>query len=1038
MKKIVLIITTIFWIVPLIVFADCIQPISGGGSSEPPAPSYGPGCGEENANTCLSTGNGFGVRFQLYEVKSKDEIYLKGYFDVLKGTLPSNTRISAPGHNTLYNKLHCTKVTSLQAARDKRESYLIPIKDVTGDGYITDEDMRGTVKKYLNGDYGKVWIDDNICCGDNSAYKKGELATWAFDYEGNTPKSGFLYTYFFTPILEGEYETAANLFGMTEDALMEMLNHPDDYYITAEVLYTHYDSIPKTPYYFMPVSESGFTHGARDVHTAIITTPNDPDAYLLIPNMIKKVNAANTLYYNWYGYSDGKQNYKATCEYAYGFEAWNIREICDECGKSCENDCKDTYPDSAERLACAKSWCAINDPDNTECVSSCRTPVPDDAGCLPGETDGKQCSDYKASRDSNSEKELDCEETDESIINNKTHLAAKVCYDDNSDFSDGNTEDLGTDDFDYGTKFYKIVCETTLDFKDLPGKQYIYLDQEQPMFIHFSYKVNYKKECTLYYKIASQLKTDKTGLWTLDYSKSRIKYDIDALDNAYEETETKMNDSETTAEEKLIYQAVLTNITTTKNKLESIYKNAITRLENLSRSEAPEIVKENDLELVLFDYSTYTEYRPTGPEFVLVPYICEPIDKEELGTRLICLFNNYEEVQYITYKEDSYECRGEGGQYVYDSVHNKGTYTETVYYTLPDSYIGAHSDNIGPYHTISDCEDAVSSSNGFCKIVEYTYVLPPFDGVNPTGYASEVAKVGDKLTLKFEAGECNEFGFTYKCDYEFEDKYCEACKGIDKTSEEYKKCLYEKCGCEAYCGSDAACRFLYCPKPCEGCDWGKELEDDECQKCDDSCKSLKNGDVKKYTDCIYDECCYKPCNGNIACEERCCISKCNYLYSGNASERQKCIEEECPSPPPGGTNYIFRTVSLHNPFPDRGTETGVIGKNWYNKEKIITDADEAGRYHDSTSGFNNRYEYSIKINSKQLKQVKKMVKEEKQRIDGVEYNGTTSYKFFKKSDAYTSGKSPYAYCSKFLYEDLANIGVNVQTTEASLYCVSIN
>ncbi len=1038
MKKILLVITLLVF--PMVILAqDCPRPISGGGSSYVTPSDPGRGCTAWDGNTCNSDRK-IGIRFQFYKINSKTDIQLKGYFDVWDSLPMANARISKPGQNTLKNKINCTKVASLTAARTKREGHLLPA-DLNNDGYISDSEMQTVVQNYVDDAYGNTYFDSTL----KTAFNNGTMATWAFYYEGETPISGYLYTYFFKPILDGYYDEAAALFGMSRRDLDEMSKDPDKYYITAEVMYGHTDAHVGTPYYLMPVSESGYTHGAEDKYVAIITTPQDVNTVGLIPNYINKVSATGIHRYMNYGhgYANDSYAYLATCNNAYGFEAWNIRDVCPPCTTTptCEVDCGDYDSDSAERLACATSWCAINDSGNSSCVSSCTNPIPDDSGCLPGETDGKQCSDYKAGRDNNSSKTLDCEETSQSIINNKTHLSSRVCYDDDTDFDDGTTTDLGTTDFDYGTKFYKIVCDTTFDFKDLPGKQYIYLSKEQPMSIHFSYKVNYKKECTLKYKTSSDKKAS-IGLWTTNYSNSRLKYDIDALDNAYEETENKMNDPETTAEEKLVYQAVLTNITATKNKLSGIATSASSRLETLSRTETPENILRNDIELVLFDYSTYTEYHPTGPEFELIPVVCEPIDSETLGTRFICLMNKVEEVQYVTIGSTTYECKGEGGQYVYDAAHNKGTYTETLYYTLPDSYIGAHSDNIGPYHTISDCEDAVSEANGFCKVVEYAYVLPPFDGISPTGYASEVAKVGDKLTLKFEAGECNEFSFTYKCDYDFDDTYCEACQGMDKTSEAYKKCLYENCGCEAYCGSDVVCRFLYCPEPCEGCGWGQVLRDDDCQECEKKCSSLQMN-AKKYTDCIYDECCYKPCNGNIACEEQCCVSKCKHLYSGNSAAYETCLKEQCPDPPPDkpddpGKDYLFRSISLYDPFPDRGTKTGLIGNNWYNKERYITDAGEAGQYHDNTSGFGKTdYEYSITINSKQLKQVKKMVEDEKQKIDGVEYNGTTSYKFFKKSNAYTSGKSPYAYCSKFLYEDLANIGVRVKSTE-DLYCQKVD
>jgi hypothetical protein len=220
------------------------------------------------------------------------------------------------------------------------------------------------------------------------------------------------------------------------------------------------------------------------------------------------------------------------------------------------------------------------------------------------------------------------------------------------------------------------------------------------------------------------------------------------------------------------------------------------------------------------------------------------------------------------------------------------------------------------------------------------------------------------------------------------------------------------------------------------------LEDDTCEECENACDDLKAAPVKDYISCVYDECCFNKCNADEACLLKCCQSKCKRLYSGDAVKYNKCIKEECPDPPDDhpcvgdcSDDYIFRSVSLYNPFPDRGTDVGIIGKNWYNKERVITEANDARSvYFDNTSGFDERYEYGIKINSKQLKKVKEMVKKEKQTINDVSYWGSTSYKFFNKSTSFTSPVSRYAYCSKFLYEDLTNIGIDVTTSEAQLYC----
>ncbi|MBR4262399.1 MAG: hypothetical protein IKQ35_03435 [Bacilli bacterium] len=1009
MKKKILFLLLLVLFVPTYVNAQCSSSlISGGGSSHPFGSSTGSGCDNWDGNTCINYPPlRIGMRFQVYKVTSKSNIVLLGKGADVWGVTPNDGMFTKPSNNNLNLKINdCSWPGTLGAARAKRAKL-----SVSG-------------KEYRTGKYGNVYYDSSLA----TARDKYKVATWAFDYyhDRAEPKSGWLKTNFFDPLLKGDYATVKSIFKMSDKELQGLLEKPKNYYVTAEVMYQYIDAHNGTYFHGTP-SETGYTHGSGYSNNILITTPNDPDVDGLVPKYIKKVWPSSVPFENW-GYHP--VSIKTVCNYAYGWEAWNIKEVCKDCAKSCKEDCKNTKADTAGRVACAVAWCNGNKTGSeiTSCINECREGTPKNIGCVS--SDGKKCDAFRASRVSTSEKTKACKDFNKEKNGGEITLEANVCYDDNKSFNDKKDESYVVTGYNYQTtKYYKITCNNKMNFKNLPNNQYIYLDSEKPMYIQFSYRLDYTKTCTLYYRS----KPGSSDGWTENYNNSLIKYDIDSLAVAKKAAEKKIDSlTKEKAEKKEIdiQKKVIENIAEISTQLNNTKNTATQRLKTITDDKAPDNLKANKITLRKFDYKSnaeITDLRKTTVQ--LIPIVCKTDSKVVTEERLICLTNAGTNVTNVKIDGNTYLCNGEGGTAV-KNTNTRYTYKESVIYTTPDSYVGAHTDDVGPFTEKEECQDAISTPNGFCQVVKYSYALAPFDGNDRNSYIRTVNAANKKIVLEFEGGSCDEFKLTYNCDYDFEENYCEACAYItNHNSEAYKKCLSDKCSCDSFCGANQVCRSMYCPQLCEGCNWKTLKETDSCDDCDDMCGSLKTK-PEKYLDCFYDECCNKKCNGNLGCLSGCCVSKCNEKYAGNTTAIEKCIITDCPR---DNSGYLYRSISQANPFPDRGTTVGSIGLNWYNKEQIITDADNInGRYYDKTSGMNDEYEYSFDIDSNDLKAIRRAIRSSNENIAGQSYKGSTAYKFFKQSTKAKGTKSRSAYCSQFLNDQLKSMNIDYKSTD--VYC----
>ncbi len=633
------------------------------------------------------------------------------------------------------------------------------------------------------------------------------------------------------------------------------------------------------------------------------------------------------------------------------------------------------------------------------------------------------------------------------------------------------------------TKYYRVVCTENAKLKELPTEQKILLSTTSNSNITFSYLLTYTNTCRLEYKSADEtnwlkgeenysksllkkhhdsigsiklngktvVSTKKTTLGA-----NEVKFSASQMKNfecAGKKTDPicvsidawkKYKNHEETEKDKAFQEAAVGYYLDIKYDLENTHSSAKNRIKTLINGlttggvDLNKIIHKNELSITVLDYNKDVCDESTR-KVELLPIICMPDSSTKSTSTYVCLINGKnlpEGYQVRVEGQTNFKCENAVDTKI-DTETGEGKYTYSVYYALPSSYVSAQADSEDEiFKNDKDCQDAVKSANGFCTEVQYSYTLPKYIESKNTAcfktindYATKANARKTKINLDFEAGLCHELKDKYVCDYKVETEFCSACQ--DKLgTPAYEECYKKNCefDCNQYCGTNQICRAKYCPELCEGCNWIEVKVDGKCNpgdpgcctSCDTTtCDSLEGKGTlgnNNWTSCIYDECCTKACNGNENCTTKCCVDKCVTMYGGNATEKGKCISE-CYN---GSGTYVYRNISLTDPFPDREDN---VGGNWYNKVQYITNNStnqgtgaEASKYADATNGDDDAYEYKIEITSDQLKKIKK----EAEKKDN-DYN--TYYTKFKNKN---TSKGAKAYESEFLNSVLQkDFGVTV-------------
>lgn len=1026
MKRRILIFILCLSLIPTIVLAgdDCSSStISGDASS---GAVSNPGGGSCEDTVCLSTYNQtfVGVRFQIYKYNGSGnyrDIQLVGQgVDVwaTNGLLYDNFLFTSPSTPNTKNKASCDHATFTTSQKTS--------------GYSTDASKVYTLtdNQYLSGDYGVVAYETAI----TRHFRDGTLNKFILTHDGGKTTGGWLHTNFFAKLASNDsakFQQVKNLFGLSDADFNDLQSHPQDYYVTAEVLYRFYAQRSsygyKGGYYYLGTSsEAAFFEGWKGIYAALRSS-GGPVGKLASPTakngsyLIKQESSVSaTSYYNSASIANQSNSYptdnaKAACRSALGYAVWHISSVCE--------DCLPVTPlyDQLNFDGC---------PANTK--NKCAT-SPDGPTSITND---------------------DCEELQSKGITQR-RLASQTCYEDVRDSSNKyivvqapNNIQKSADNVNYESNikaevatnqpiYWKIDCTEDLYLKDLPTPKKVKVNDLGVGNLYLGYTTKYQKECKLYYRVKEKNAEIK---WKQTYTGSLLEEHL-RLYNIYKnDVANALNNKNPNNEEKTKLNAVKPKIDQAITQLGKVKEQAqkyFNDIDNKDYSDSVPVVSNGTIKLV--------QETETTKVLKLVPAFCQ-FNKESRnycdlitgeGTNFendIVACDDPSSEQNAKVKPDLTEEQKESmtaeAIRAYEEEAKKVNefnrkYIKTVYYALPSSFIATlYGGTSRVFYSKADCESAIQgqATANACKEVENVWIFTDVEG-------PEIALLNEKLStssLKINLsgyGSCGQFEYGLTCKYQFEKTTaCTECiyNYTDETGriidqDAYDACFRRYCSCDSYCGSDVACRFKYCPEECEGCGWEDKSK---CDSCEQECKNLFPGNTEKdivyRAKCKYNDCCRVNCNGDEGCLHQCCVHECSEICSADEnSEVCRTCWETCPDPK---GDYIYRSINMNRPFPN-GTDVNgrAPGKNWSGKVQYITKANNDHTiYYDATSGFNDDFEYSFEFTSDQLQMLKE------------DYNDNSKmYSIFygsKKAKNYSNEK---VYCSSIIHEYLKSKNVKV-------------
>ena len=995
-----------------VIAADCSgQIISGGATSYGGYYSTYNNC-KAGYGSCVSGANPgnpiVGLRVQIYHYgasKGVNGITLLGSgVDIWTGNIyklrRSNSNFSIPTTPNLKIKSSCEKANGKNAyGGDLRNIYPLSLET-----YLSGEDTT-TGKKW------KVVWD-----ADMKSYYPSKMNEYILKYDkSGNPVSGWLNENVLVKLrknTDADDTFVKNLFNMSDDELALVKGNTSDIYVTFEMLYRFY--IPKgSPYtnsfhatgerfYFGTASEGGIVHGWSTIYNALMSadgnvgnlvSPKTEGTYL-IKQVSDKLSDAT-------GYNNGTTtNLRVACSEARGYAVYNIANICEDCGvNTCGNACKDFTDGTEDRKTCATTWCNDNNPDNKDsCINACYHPKTCTTECgshAEGSPERMTCAATWCNKNDSSNKEscinscvfpaiewekgcgtssttcglVDGKNSKDCVVdgNEMETKTNNVCYDDTADTE--TKYQIGGIDVDIA--YYKVECVETLTIFSQPESKSIKISENRLASLYVGIGTTYNKTCSLLYR-------DIYGNW--------MEEDGITEETSYKNSKMKIKN------DIFKYQSY-TELASVTEDLKEDYKDAISKLKNKYKNskiffvEKSKKDKVNDAQgdeiKISIDIINEGSAEFTTTELTMKPITCK------VGT-----FENYQfcTMENAKWNKSTPECEENVTLTTDESGMN--IYEYTTFYSLPSSWVATLSDNeTEVFHNASLCRDSVKGSNGKCIEKEDVWVFDPFTK-QVVQQVEKSTKTEGKYTISFSSfGSCGNMKYDYTCNYNLDtDNKCSACLNEIYGTEEYNTCYETYCSCEAYCGSNVSCRAMYCPEECEEC------EDEGTDKCDCYTKEC----ASKYTDeddkliCKYGNCCSAKCETE-ECEINCCIKGCEAKYSGDNTKIDTCIKSYCqPTKTKRSENYVYRTISMNNPFPEREP-----GQNWSTKVPYITESmNIEGKYYDETNGKSDSFEYQFVLSGEDIKKIK-----DKYNSPYVEYN---------KSDI-KSSKSEDAYCSALLY-----------------------
>jgi len=741
--------------------------------------------------------------------------------------------------------------------------------------------------------------------------------------------------------------------------------------------------------------------------------------------------------------------------YAYGITVLWLDDMMTPPSRTCKSYCSG-YSGTALNN-CAEQFCTANSNDS-DCIATCFDIVYDSPGC-PRETKNT-C--YNESLGTNIKANPYCASTGSTA---NQELSSNICYDDVDD-KDYKTESLvvtkGTNSIYVNEastpgkiSYYKIECSENVKFKNLPTQSNVYVSNALTSNLYLGYTMEYSKSCQIYYKTSDEN-------WTTDYQKSRAADELKKYSNestvqsekgylqiAKEQLTAKQNElaqlagktDKASNDKKVELEAEINRL----NTVISLLQETISDLQTVKLSAEGKIkkVKEKDqsdtgalTNEVQIEISNNEATSSSTKTITLVPVYCIA-NKTSTSQHNYCDLEEKQKFTINTLNNTTCLNNNQEQKAIFNSSTGKSTYSETVYYSLPSSYVGITKVGSTVVCRDKDCltaNNVVSSDE-----IKYAWVFDPLNSsVSLDAYNSVIGTNNIKLIVK-GMGSCGQFSLDLTCDYKFEsstictkdciDEYHKA--GSSMTTAEYEACFKEHCSCDSYCGSNIVCRTKYCPnnRSDEDIDLFIEPCEDGNGSCTDSCSDYVGKDQLTCAG----NCCRLDCNGHAGCIFECCTTECQRKYENGYITKEeyelcnrmcRCENGSCPEA--GGRNYVYRTVNLNRPFPDGDNVQGrTPGANWFGKVEYITQSEDAGtKYHDTTDGRSSEYEYRFVLTAENIKTIKAnndinltytIYKESK--------NARNTYEEQSKKNKNTTAKVN-VYCSYIIHDYFKELGIN--------------
>lgn len=1075
MKKILLIIIFIFIAVPTISYAGCTNcgVVGGGdGSSGASAARCGGWCAPSQSRKLG------GVRINLYVYDPKNNVgptKIGSSFDILPTGFQSPTYYSSQRNNDPVNERK-----GANCAISKRKI------------------MNNTVT-WLNWKNNKNSINYMVDSNIWSKIYSGTVGNYLYNVDS---KQGKLKEILFDPMIKGDYNAVGKLFGVSGSTISKQtgnmyitaellmgtfwLSTGNGIYLgTVGEIYPNLIYTPYMDHLYVASYRAPIGNMVNNILRS--TSKNKPSTSVFYTSHNK-------------GFATGSKR-TDICQQTWGMAVWYLPDCCPKCIRSCSQSCDEKYQKGTfQHQMCAQGYCNSEGKDDVQgCLKECTT-IDEKEGCngeckLGSTTATDRVCSPETDKDGFEDKIEMNSCHDDSTKYNVVDKNVNYSNDGKYTYSTMNYYRITCDETVTFKDLPKMNATSWLN-KMNSGNLHLGFTLNYGKKCSIQYKTGSKGKYNWQDKFeGSRLENDINDTVKAINTSNQILADLENK----KKTEKNTAALEDIEKDIIVYKKVIEVAEQTKKELLALAPTTfkigsesgggvidarlivLTQLDHKGEKyfeptielEVPDISVEANINGSI---NTTTDY------LVLEPVTCVEVPQQEITH---CVWREDEKKYYVKYETntllecDNVDSNGNAIPIKAKVAGNKysASVEKTLYYELPDSYVLTQSEDDGlVFHstykqgTNLNIETAKQKCNDYLRDKDYTgkclkednlYQFPQFEDKL---IVDELTTTNKKLKYEIKInniGYCGEKlnGYNYSCSYQFkEDTECSKCSQYAKGTAAYEDCYNKNCSCEAVCNGSVSCEQKYCPTTCVSCGETTYYEDEDCDDDDDDggggeCDSSKNDCCNEncsknsvagsdtFYACQY-ECCNSKANGNIQAITDCCHKYCTNIARGSNEKYNECVDVWCPKCPEceGGTEYVYRSINIRDPFNGRENQTDGVGLNWRGKIGFITEENnnKNKQYYDSTNSYDkdeSTAEYVFDLSSEMLKDIKETRKIGSESVDTT-YQLTKSSKETNSKISSTVNDSDVVepYCSYLLHDVFETNGSLKQNDAAGMRC----